>query len=574
MRRGLPALIACLVALAAPAAASATSGVFESAWGLAVEEAGSEFFDVCAVPANCRQAASGAVGGSMSHPEGVAVAPDGTVFVADTSQQRVQKFSAGGQFMRTWGKDVNAEGGPGTGEICTIAENCQAGSSATAFGGEFDHPTDVAVDSLGNVYVIETNNNRVQKFDSDGDFLLAWGKDVSTAAGTGFETCSEASQCQEGSLATARGGELNNPHGIAVGPGDVVYVADSGNHRIQAFTASGEFLAAWGKNVSESGGAGHAEVCVTASDCKQGEAGGQGGEFSRPEGVTATSEGVLVADTENQRIQYLNASGEFIRAWGGDVDSSGGSGAGEVCVVAANCKQGVIGGLSGEFEYPNDAGVDGHGFVYVTDTNHHRVEKFELSGAFLSTWGADVVSGGETGFEVCTTAADCKAGLHGGLGGEMYFPFRLDVTANGRLYVADATNNRVQVFAADPVVEPPVEEGTGGGGSGSSQSPSPGPIGTVPRVFKILGLSGSKLKVRISPSGKVTVADARRPPRRQLKRSSVAGGPGIVKVPLKLKPAARRLLAEQGRLRVKVKVTFVPATGAPAVKSKALVLRG
>ncbi|HIB69548.1 MAG TPA: hypothetical protein EYO33_31825, partial [Phycisphaerales bacterium] len=77
--------------------------------------------------------------------------------------------------------------------------------------GQFDRPTDVAIDADGNVLVVDSGNNRIQKFDPQGKFLYKWG--------------------QKGQA----GGMFDNPQQIAVTSEGVIFVADAGNHRIQKF---------------------------------------------------------------------------------------------------------------------------------------------------------------------------------------------------------------------------------------------------------------------------------------------------------------------------------------------------
>jgi tripartite motif-containing protein 71 len=77
--------------------------------------------------------------------------------------------------------------------------------------GQFHFPTDVALDSSDNVYVADTNNNRIQKFDSEGTFITKWG-----SRGEGD-------------------GQFNNPTGVALDYSDNVYVVDANNNRIQKF---------------------------------------------------------------------------------------------------------------------------------------------------------------------------------------------------------------------------------------------------------------------------------------------------------------------------------------------------
>jgi len=88
--------------------------------------------------------------GNLKMPQGIAVDSSGNIFVADTRNHRIQKFTSTGTFVLTWGTLGSAE-------------------------GQFNLPTDVGVDSLGNVYVADSGNNRIQKFTTLGTFVTAWG---------------------------------------------------------------------------------------------------------------------------------------------------------------------------------------------------------------------------------------------------------------------------------------------------------------------------------------------------------------------------------------------------------------
>jgi DNA-binding beta-propeller fold protein YncE len=90
------------------------------------------------------------------------------------------------------------EGGGGVGiDICTTASQCFGGAQGGE-GGGFHSPGGAATDGAGNVYAVDSGNHRIQKFDSAGNFLAAWGKDVVAVGGTGFEVCIAAASCQAG----------------------------------------------------------------------------------------------------------------------------------------------------------------------------------------------------------------------------------------------------------------------------------------------------------------------------------------------------------------------------------------
>jgi DNA-binding beta-propeller fold protein YncE len=88
----------------------------------------------------------------------------------------------------------------------------------SAVAGEMWWPQGVAADKDGNIYVVDTGNNRIQKFTRDGTFLAQWG-----TLGGGD-------------------GQFYNPYGIAVDGSGYVYVTDNSNHRVQKFTSSGAFV--------------------------------------------------------------------------------------------------------------------------------------------------------------------------------------------------------------------------------------------------------------------------------------------------------------------------------------------
>ncbi len=131
-----------------------------------------------------------AAGGEFNYPSGVAVAPDGSTYVVDSRNNRIQHFGATGALINAWG-------------------------SAGAGEGQFISPSGVAVAPDGTVYVTDAYSHRVQRFSATGSYLDQW----------------------EGHGADA--GQSTTPSGIAVALDGTIYVVDSSNHRIQYFNASG-----------------------------------------------------------------------------------------------------------------------------------------------------------------------------------------------------------------------------------------------------------------------------------------------------------------------------------------------
>jgi uncharacterized protein (TIGR03663 family) len=146
---------------------------------------------------------AGTAPGQFNEPWGVAVGLDGTVYVADTWNHRVQMFTPTGQFKNAFGLFVNVQ------------------HNAQAEPGNFWGPRDIAVDAQGNIYVTDTGNKRVQKFTPDGEFIQAWG-------GGGIIP-----------------GAFEEPVGIDIDNLGNFYVADTWNRRVQKFDANFNPITQW-----------------------------------------------------------------------------------------------------------------------------------------------------------------------------------------------------------------------------------------------------------------------------------------------------------------------------------------
>ncbi len=234
--------------------------------------------------------------------------------------------------------------------------------------GQFQSEVDIATGSYDNIYTIDTYNYRIQKFDSNGTFLLKWGSEGE------FE------------------GQFNKPRSIAIDSHNNMYVLDSGNYRIQKFDSNGTFLLGWGYKGSTDGGFdtslgiaidSHDNIYVTDTKNNRiqkfdsngtfmlqwGRYGSGEGQFKTPSDITVDSQdNVYVVDRYNYRIQKFDSNGTFLLQWGsqlvwGEKDSN-------------NMK----------FEAPCDIHVDNLGNVYVIDRTRAIIKKFDTNGNFLSSW--------------------------------------------------------------------------------------------------------------------------------------------------------------------------------------------
>lgn len=194
--------------------------------------------------------------GTFNEPWGVAVGPDGSVYVTDTWNHRVQKFTADGKPIKSWGQ--YGQPSPDVPE------------SASSFWG----PRGIAVDKTGRVYVADTGNKRIAIFDQEGKYITEFGSG-------GFDP-----------------GQFDEPVGVAVGPSGTVYVTDTWNQRIQTFVPD----------------ATHQFYVPT----KQWDVNAWFGQSldNKPFIALDANENVYITDPEGYRIIEFTSDGKFVRTWG------------------------------------------------------------------------------------------------------------------------------------------------------------------------------------------------------------------------------------------------------------------
>lgn len=245
----------------------------------------------------------------------------GSLFVADTGNNRIQRLDADGDFIYQFGR---------------------FGTEA----GNLNSPVGVAVDFNSRLYVSERDNDRVQLFDIRGNYI------VRIASGE------------------VKFKELNNPAGLCVDRFGSLFIADSGNDRIVKFDELGDFVDAFGgfgfglgffdkpmsvavdrNNLIYVADTNNNRVQVLDYDGRPirsfGENGDQPGQFSLPEGIAVDADLIYVVDTGNKRVQIFNHNGDFITSFAG-------------------------------FDRPTGISVSNSGQIFVVDSARNLIKQFSL----------------------------------------------------------------------------------------------------------------------------------------------------------------------------------------------------
>jgi len=393
----------------------------------------------------------------INFPYGVST--DGTnVWIADLNGLRALKYTNTGTFVMQIGKagfrygaganvtidsvaDVAIDN---SGNIWMVDNNvCQAlkfnssGVYVSKLGqtwscgtdnSHFNKPISIAFDGAGNIYVSDggqwwnsdDGNHRIQIFDSAGNYLNTIGTTGTSGSGNN---------------------QFHGPRHIAI-YNNLLYVADSGNHRVQIFDVSNP-----------------ASPTYVATIGITGESGSDNTHLNGPSGVTVDANYIYVADSFNYRIQIFDRS---TRTYVATIGTGLGSG-------------------NTQFWTPHDVAVDSAGNVYVADFENARVQQFDSNRAYVRTYGTtgvpyltDGYHYNQPGGVAIVTDGSMhvvevrghrllklnsagvpqwtvgEAGVGSGSVGldNAHFagPNDVDLDRSGRVYVADAWNNRVQIF--------------------------------------------------------------------------------------------------------------------------------
>ena len=329
-----------------------------------------------------------------------------------------------------------------TGERPTYNLTDQAGPGANQ--GQFNQPRGVAISPDGSrIYVLDTQNGRIQVFASDtGELLGIWGD----------------AEGDEVSLAVTENGL--GPYGIATGPEGLVYVADTWNHRIVVINPDGLVVRTFGDFANNED-----SIDPLLNP----------GLFYGPRGVVVFENEVYVTDTGNERVQVFGLDGSLHRAWGG------------------------TGSAPNQLIEPVGIAVAAGGEVFIADSGNARVSVFDNQGEPIRQWtvpewqnnqffepylvvdqdgllyASSPLTSSILGF---TPDGELQAELTDAEGVPFQLPAGMAVSAANELYVADRGSSEVYVVDLDGDQEIAEDGQDVTGLPGGQATPATSPVGS------------------------------------------------------------------------------------------------
>ena len=454
--------------------------------------------------------------GQLAYPRAIASDPAGALYVTNTGNDRIDVFDRSGRLLRSWG--VSGRG-----------------------SGQFNAPLGVGADANGFRAVADSVNGRIELLNFDGSIASSWGSPapgptiLRSPVAVAFDAIGDAyvlDSRRARIFVFARGtglpartiaaqgsgpGRLLDPMAIAIANG-IITVADTGNRRIARFTTAGDYLGAW-----------------TA--------------VGTPRGVAVTPDGARTyVSATNHRVTVYDAQGGQIAQFGG------------------------LGRTLGKLSAPAQIALDAGGKLWVADRGNNRIQRFGPNGERLGMFGER------------------------GIGpGQFINPSGVVVDCAGTLTVTDTRNNRVQQFRLAAPEAPPCSALAPIGHPPPPKAPTlPPPLGPelavkVLRTGKLFSTRVLPLRVgcdticTISVTGSLT---ERTRPRRRKRAFSIslrpatarlaAGDSRIVRVRLTRGQVARlrRAMGRRRGLNVTIQVEATADAGEPTTVSRRLTASG
>jgi len=338
-----------------------------------------------------------AINAKLNKPHAVYMDTSENIYIADTDNHRIRK--------------VDVE----TGIITTIAgtgKDDYSGDGGPATDAELKKPRGLYVDTSGNIYIADTDNQRIRKIDVGTGIII-------TIAGMGVRGFS-------GDGLPATDAKLNKPHAVYMDTSGNIYIADTDNHRVRKIDVDTEIIT----TIAGTGTGGYSEDedGGPATDAK----------LKNPRGLYVdTSGNIYIADTENKCVRKIDVGTGIITTIAGIGGSGGYSGDDGPATDA-------------KLNKPHAVYMDTSGNIYIADTDNHRIRKVDAGTGIITT--------------IAGTGKDDYSGDDGpATDAELRKPRGLYIDTSGNIYIADTDNHCVRKIDAETGIITTVA-GTGGAG--------------------------------------------------------------------------------------------------------------
>ncbi|MGA9529721.1 MAG: hypothetical protein WBS24_16530 [Terriglobales bacterium] len=386
-----------------------------------------------------------AVDAELSTPGGVFVDASANVFIADSFSSVVREVVATNGKIKTVAGDVK--------NPCLVATDL-CGDGGPAASAQFDSPSGVALDGAGNIYIADTDDNRIREVTAAGN--------VSTVAGTGGQCAAPFSSCGDGGAATSA--LLFQPFGVAVDGAGNIFVADTDDHAIRVVNMGIATLTLAGVQIATgqiATVAGNGTQCPppTTQACGDGGA-ATSAQLNFPGGLFVdSSDNIYIADSGNNRIRAVNTGTASVSIGGITIP------AGAIATIAGSGTEGYAGdgaaAANAQLSGPNGVFVDGSGNIFISDTGNDVIREVVAGSTTSGSWDIATVAGNNSNGFSGDGGTATGAQLNGALG--------VFGDTNGNLYVADTNNSRIRELVlsagSTPSATPPPSQTTSPGGS-------------------------------------------------------------------------------------------------------------
>lgn len=410
----------------------------------------------------------------FNSPEDVAVDSNGNVYVADSGNHKIRKITP-------------------LGVVLTLAGSTSGYVDGIGKAAKFNSPSGIALDSNDNVYVADSNNNKIRKITPSGDVSTLAGSISGYIDGIGTAAAFKSPNkitidknnnlyvtdnyfkirkvTPNGEVTTYAGStsgyadgistaaQFRAPIDIALDANNNLYIADSYNHKVRKINPSGEVTTLAGSTQGF-------DDSITIISPK----------FAAPDSVVLDASGnVYVADSNNHKIRKITPSGVVSTLAGstqGDTDGTG---------------------TAAQFNYPTGIAIDVSGNLYVAENNNSKIRKITANGVVTTYAGL-----GGSGYLDGTISVAQFSG-----------PMGIAIDATGNMYVSDMFNHKVRKITPGGMVSTLAGSTIGyADGTGTDAKFNQPAAITVDRNGNVYVADSENSAVRkITPSGAVTTLE-------------------------------------------------------------------